>query len=472
MIESDSDKSSVVFDGSRNGYVRTENQALLLEYYFRPCYEYPNGYYYIATKLGILWEGELPFGIYPISYAGFDSSQISPRHHSIVKQLRPYQVEVNRSASKVAEHQITLGDDKLLIQAGTKLSHGGQLPGVRGVQYTGMKPEVLEGRSGAQYLEYMNSQISEMYSVANMQEDMEEKQGQSDPFGLLFSSMRYKKKFSLYAEKFEHFLIEMCRIALELAKEYYDEERLVPAVGRHEYINIAEFKSTDKLAYQIKLEPQVDDLETTMGRQLVLNHTLQYVGGQLDKEDLGKIIRTMPFGNLDESFSDLTLDYDSAVNIILALDRGEQPMPSPYDNHAYFIKRLVSRMRQSDFKLLNPQVQQNYQMLLQQYEKMQAQQQQEIQAAQSGFIPSGGAMVKVDYYVPKMNDPTKSERALLPAESVDWLLKRLAQQGSSQETLQSMNMGVQTDIARQVSQAGAGQPPMPVNQIGQASPIM
>ncbi len=33
----------------------------------------------------------------------------------LVKQLRPYQEEINRAASKIAEHQRTLGDDRLLL---------------------------------------------------------------------------------------------------------------------------------------------------------------------------------------------------------------------------------------------------------------------------------------------------------------------------------------------------------------------
>lgn len=463
LIQESSDKTYLVFDGVKGGYHRSENQCLLREYHFRPCYEFPNGYFFITTEAGILWEGEHPFGIYPIKYSGWDSAQTSPRHTGVVKVIRPNQVEVNRTASKIAETQTTF-DDKIAIQSGTKITNGGQLPGIRAIQYTGAAPVVIEGRSGEQYLSYLDSQISEMYKLANLPDDKEEKDPNSnaDPFGMLFKSVKDKKKFSIYAEKFEEFLVEVCKTFLELAKQYYPDDMLIPAIGKNEYVNIAEFRSTTDLCYQIEVEPQSDDIETMMGRQLTINHALQYVGSQLGKDEIGKLMRAMPFGNFEESFGDLTLDYDLAQNMILALDRGEIPQPNFYDNHKYMIKKLTHRMRQPDFKITNPQVQEAYDVMVKVYEGMEVKQQQELLAAQAQFIPSGGARIKVDYYVPDPTNSARTVRATLPAESVDWLIKRLADQGSSQEQMTELNQGAVQQMAQMFNQkqaVGMGMPP-------------
>lgn len=447
FIQESKDKTFIVFDGANGSYKEEKDQVLVREYYFRPCYTYPNGYYYITTELGVLFEGELPLGKFPIVYEGFDKAQTTPRGYSVIKQIRPMQVEINRAASKMVEHQITMGDDKLLHQAGAKVSAGASLPGIRGVQYTGIKPEVMQGRTGDQYLPYIDSVIRELYDLANIKEDSEELMKQADPLGMLFFSMRDKKRFSTYAEKFERYQKAKCELSLELARAYYDESMVVPAIGKTELINIAEFKSTQPLSYQIKLKNQNNDIETMFGRQVVMNHALQYVGNQLGKEDIGRIIRNMPFGNFEESFSDLTLDYDSATNIILALDRGEQPVASPYDNHQYMMRRLVARMRLADFKQLPPQIQDNYKSMVQIYEMQEAEQQRKISEAQAGFIPSGGARVKVDYYVADPANPNKVSRATLPAESVDWLIKRLGEQGTSQENLKKQTQGTVSEIA-------------------------
>lgn len=448
-ITEDTYEQFYVFDGNLHGYDYKKDYTQVFSLYYRPCFEYPNGYYYIFTKGVILFEGELPFGIFPIVYTGFDPVQTAPRHRSIIKQLRPYQIEINRCASKIAEHQVTLGDDKILTQSGTKITAGINLPGVRAMQYTGKEPVIIGGRSGAQYLEYMDSQISEMYHVANMTEEMQEKQALSskDPFGQLFKSMREQKKFSLYASKFEQFHIDICELFLKLSKNYYDQNFLIPMIGKNEFVNISEFQNAEELSFQIKLEPRSDDMNTQFGKQLVINHALQFIGGNLDKTDVGKLMRAMPMGNFEEAFGDMTLDHDLADNLCLALDRGEQPQPSPYDDTTFVIKKLVHRIRQPDFRLLPPQVQQNYQMYKQYYEMMEVKRQQDLIAANADFIPTGGAKVKVDLYLENKKNPEgKPERATLPIESLDWLVKRLEAQGSSQERLNQLNSGVRQEI--------------------------
>lgn len=448
FIEESQDETFVVFDSSQ-GYGRnTKNQCLLKEYYFRPCGQYPRGYYYMATNSGVLFEGELPLGIMPIKYVGFDEAATSARARSIIKQLRPFQAEINRTASKIAETQITLGDDKLLIQDGTKITHGGQVPGIRAVKYTGMTPTVLPGRSGDQYLPYMQAQIEEMYRIANLAEDSIEKPGgQMEAYALLFKSLKDKKQFSMYGEKFEQFLVEICETVLRLCKAYMPEETFIAVAGKNEQVNIAEFKSLDDLGYQIKLEPQVDDVETKMGKQITLTNLLQYVGNQLNKDDIGKIMRLMPYANNEQMFSDFTLDYDNANNDILALDRGEYPKPSFYENHEYMIKRLTHRMKQSDFQFLPPQIQQIYQMKMVEHQQMLEEMNAKISAAKSEWIPTSGYLVVCDLYVSDPDNPTKTRRARVPYDALSWLIKKLEAQGTALDKLEEQSLGVQAQLA-------------------------
>jgi hypothetical protein len=461
FIQATRDETYQVFDGQSSGYSETKNKCLVLEMYIRPCANYPKGYYFIYTMAGVLWEGELPFGIFPIVWQGFNEVPTNARCHSIIKQLRPYQAEINRASSKMAEHQITLGDDKLLIQAGTKIQNGGNLPGVRAIQYVGQAPQILNGRAGDQYVQYIQQNIDEMYMIANIAEDNQEKQLQVDPYSMLFASMSQKKKYSIYSSKFERFQIDMCCLALELMKFYASDEMLIPAIGRSEFVNISEFKNTTPIYYQIKLEPGNEDMETKLGKQLMFNQVLQYVGGKLDPQDIGKMIRNSPYANNEESFSDLTLDYDNATNMILALDRGAVVEPSMYDKADYMIKRLINRIRKADFQFLPPQVQENYKVTISKFEDISAAQQQQIQEAALGFIPQSGMAVVCDLYVPDPNNASKTMRARVPYDSLNWLLKRLEDQGTSQQAIMQQQQGVVADIAGKLtannSQAGGMQ---------------
>ena len=91
-----------------------------------------------------------------------------------------------------------------------------------------------------------------------------------------------------------------------------------------------------------------------------LQHVLQFVGGNLDKSEIGQILKNMPYLDVDGAFDDLLLSQENATNDILALDRGVYPRTNKYDDHPYHIKRLINRKRKADFQFLPPQVQQAY----------------------------------------------------------------------------------------------------------------
>jgi hypothetical protein len=469
IVKEGKDETYFVFDSNKQKYGHDKSIVTLREHYYKPCMQYPEGYFYICTDAGVLWEGPLPFGEFPIVYEGHDEIPTTPRHRSPLRQLRPYQIEINRASSKIAEHQITLGDDKLVVQAGAKVTQGSLLPGVRTIQVSGMAPTVLPGRGGDQYFQYVESQIAELYNAAMIAEELEEK-GDQDAWSSLWKAVRNKKKFILDAEKFEQFLTKVCSLYLRLAKMYFDENMLIPMIGKSEMVNISEFKNTEPQQFQIKVQPSDDNLETMMGKQLMLNHVLQYSSGQLEKEQIGQLVRLMPFANNEKAFEDLTLDYDRATNIILALDRGESVMPNKYDNGPYTIKRLTARMSQSDFSKLDPMIQENYNNLVNIYSEMEAEKAREMQAMQADFIPTDGAMIKVAWYIKDPTNPARSVQATLPAASIEWLVKRLEDQGSAQNTLQSTGKGQQDIInsynngAQQQQASPEGQAPMTPNQ--------
>lgn len=459
------DETYLIFDENKQGYKREKGITTLRETYFRPCMQYPMGYYYMFLETGILWEGELPFGIFPIEYEGHDEVPTQARHRSPIKQLRPYQVELNRQASSQAEQQVTMGQDKLIIQAGAKLTPGEMLPGVRAYHLTGRDPTILAGRTGEQWIAPISATINEMYQVAMIDEESAEKADISgDAWTSLFRSMRQKKKFSMDAEKFEGYLTRVANLYLDLARNYFPDDMLIPAIGKSEVINISEFRATEKLSYRIKAEPMGDDIETVMGKMLSINHILQYNSNQLEREDIGKLIRLMPFANDEKSFDDFTLDFDRATNTILALDRGEAPTPLQTDKGPYMIKRLSNRTAMADFKFMDPQIQSNYTNMITLYEQLEAEKARQLKAMEADFIPTDGPMIKVAWYIKDPTNPDRSVQATLPANAIQWLVQRITDQQGFTTPDAKLNSGAQAQIAsiyNQNAQQQSGMPQLP-----------
>jgi len=173
----------------------------------------------------------------------------------------------------------------------------------------------------------------------------------------------------------------------------------------------------------------------------------------------------MPFVNEEEVFDDVTMDYDTANNIILALDRGEKPEAHPGENHKYMIRRLFSRTMKADFKFLGDEVKEAYDLRLQLHQQMEAQNIAKIQALQDGFIPTGGYMVTMDFYAADPKNPDKTKRVKLPYESLLWLIKKLEAQGQDQEELENMNQGALAQISDQLLQQQGGGVGQNVQQI-------
>lgn len=466
----DSSEDYVVFDANKAGYTSEKDQTVIHEIFVKPCHAYPDGYFYQFTKAGMLEQGPLPEGIWPVIWKGFDEHPTKVRATSPIKIARPFQAEINRASSQAALASVTIGEDKILYQAGSDLTQGSLLPGVRGLKYNGEAPTILPGRSGEQFFSYIDRQYVEMDRALLIDQIDLEKMNNLDPYALLFKSMSTQKKFAEYAEKFGEWMVEFVETLLALAKIYLDDDEMIAACGKAEFINIAEFRATEPLHYRIHVEEQDETIETKLGKQLVLNQILQYSSGQLERNDIGKLITQMPFGNWKYVFSDFTIDETNTQNDFLAIERGEIPKISPRDNSEYALAQVAKRKKERDYSLLHPFVQSLYD----QYEQYHSQKlQQETMAAkamQSEMIPTAGAMIACDMYVAN-EDPSKApKRVRVPYQALDWLVNTLAQQGATLDKMEAMNQGQVLDLANQYAAVAAGgQPTMPQN--GQASPM-
>ena len=165
------------------------------------------------------------------------------------------------------------------------------------------------------------------------------------------------------------------------------------------------------------------------------------------------------------------MDFDNATNMILALDRGQPMEPSMYDDKKYLIKRLVNRTRKADFKFLDQNIQMMYQQLISQVMEMDAEEQRKIQEAAQGFIPMSGMAVVCDIYVPDPNNSSKTMRARVPYDALTWLLKRLEEQGASQQSIMQQQQAIVAQTAdvfmnsspsQSQQMAGGGNPLQPM----------
>lgn len=456
-ISSTEDDTYKIFDPTSGVYSQTRNKTLLREIYFKPCAEYPKGHYYIFTSKVILYEGDLPYGRFPIKVKGFTEVPTSPRSVSIIRQLRPLQVEVNRGASSQALVQMSVGLPKIIMLAGSDLESGTTKAGIRVYKTSSLTPPlVIEGQSGGQFVESMNQAISEMYSIANVPEMDEDKANGLDPQTAMYRSIKEKKRFSLYAEKFSEFIIEICEETMALKKQYMDEREVVRAIGRPEAVNVTEFKNTEDMSYQIQIVEVDNDAASMMGKHISLMGMMQYGGQQMGAEQVALIGRNMPFLNKEEIFAEQLVDYDTFRNIVLALDRGEDKSPIGTENSDYLIPKLTTRTHKADFKLLDPVIQQRYMAWIQQLQQISADRIMQLKQLESELYPVGGPTVPIPIYrevIGSQGQP-KSERVQVPMNALEKFVQILEQQGQTMDPMLRMQQVNQAKIAQLTTEMG------------------
>lgn len=446
-------------------YSKTENKVLVKEIYFRKSFRYPDGYFFImvgGANPEILYEGKLPGGIFPIDVLGFDEIATSPRYASIIRQLRPNQLQINLMKSKMIEHTLRIGDTNIFIQKGSKLSKPTKNYGVRVREYTGQPPLISEGKVGEQFLAPIQQNIELMYQKAGLSELLQQKQQQVDAHTALYLNAKQKAVYVEYVCKYESFLKRVFDKVLRLKKLYMEEESIVLIAGSDERINVSEYKTLDDLGYEICLEGQTEDAETKLGRSLDLQKILQY-GANFDQAQLGVLIKNMPYLNNEAIYETLTQDYQNLLNDICRLDRGDESVLNvrQYENHDYMIQGLIARTKKPDFEFLSPQIQQLYQQKIQLHEQTKIAALQQAAAMNADFIPTGGALLKIEGLfendgVTKRGQP-KVRAIRIPQESLNWLRDRLQAQGLSLQNLEQQQDQVKAEIAGQFQEAQLAQ---------------
>jgi hypothetical protein len=450
MLTENTDTTYKTFDATSGEYKDAKNHVEWREYYFRPSATYPNGFFAMATPAGIIFSGEIPFGIYPIITAGFDPIEGSPRSQSIIKPLKASQAEINRMASMRATTQITMGRDLLVTQVGSKISKGQDFDGVRQLNINGPPPTVVPGRAGDQFAASLLEEVQDLYRLANLELEMSDKSIQ-DPNLQLYQSLSQKKKYAMYTQKFERFLCEIAELYLKLAKRYLPDTYLVKAIGKRDFVNIQEFKRIADEGFNIKLKPISSDIDSMFGKHLSIQAALQYGSSDMPASVKAKLIRSLPFIGDSRIVSEMTLTEENIENCILALDRGEFSPARLNDEHDKFVAALNHRMNQSDFKLLPPQVQEMYQVRIDQHNQLMAEQTAQLKAMQSEFIPTGGALVTCSVQIPD-KATGKPKQLRLPYESLMHLVKILDSQGMSMDMLEQMDQQQQVDVLQKAAQ--------------------
>lgn len=465
LLSSSRNMNLFTFNSMKNKY--TYKQPGLYQdvafIFFRPGGNLPRGYYFVHCNGIILFQGELPYGVFPIAYEGVYEKNDSPRHFGYPHNLIEPQQALNATKSKISNQKHKLGDTKILHSNNVKV---GDL-NVQGVTHIPVqdqgdlqnpngKPFIheIKAKSGEEYVNIFNSEMESFrfMSKSNLLEDPlnTQKQKKSGDFlQQFFMSVKEKGSFNEYSDTYVSLLKKSAKIVVKLAKNYYDERNLVPLVKGQDAINVKNFKKIMDLDKLVKLDEQDDSIESKMGQHAIFQTLIQYGGKhfQENPEQLGMLIKTAPLGNFEELYSNMTQPLKVAENVVLKVMNGVVPKPMPYQDYKIILAKLGSETLKPYYERLSEKEKAVYQKAIELYTQAEAELAQQIKAMEADEIPLTGMGVKVDLHT-KDADTKRSQKVVIPQDAIEWLIQRAQQQQSYKQEL--VNKGIQPGMAVQL----------------------
>ena len=457
------ESSHTVFQSSRYEYSNMRG-AMICEYYEKPTVSHPNGRFFYFTEAGILKAGPLPGGVYPIVVQRFFKTPKLARGHSFIRNVYRIQMEINRASGQDATNMIHFGDDKFVTNASSDIQMNNVVKGASHIKvssYGDIKSSFMfvEGKGQPKYIDYVKAQIKEMDYLCHVATQMEEKkqpQKGGDISVVLYHQIKDKKRFVKYAQAFEDYLVTKGKRILDLYRHYLIRTDVIHSGNRDKTILVDDFKSTTDRDYVFQVSPANESDETRLGKQIVVDKILQYKGKELDKTDMGMVLRSSMLSDDKQLMDHFTAAYDSWVNNQIELEKGILPQVSKVEDFAYKTKMLTARMSRPDFQFLDPRAQAAFQQFLSVCEAGVAEAENERLRIEKGVVPTDGALISTDMYrtVPNASGTgMKTEKMKLPQSSLEWLVKVMEAQGVTQDNLSGLPADSQGRIMDNVTTA-------------------
>ena len=476
--------SHTVFQSSRYEYANLEG-ALVMEYYERPTATHPNGRFFFFTEGRILQTGELPGGIYPIVVQRFLKTPGLARGHSFIRNVYRIQTEINRASGQDATNMTHFGDDKFVTNSSSDIQVGNVIQGARHIKVSsyGDLPSsfmFVEGKGLPKYIDYVKAQVREMDYLCHVATQMEEKKQPArggDLSVVLYTQIKDKKRFVKYAQGYEDFTVSLGRRVLDLYRHYLVEGDVIHSGNLDEGVLVPDFKNSTDRDFVFKVTAGNESDETRLGKQIVVDKVLQYAGRDMDKTDIGMVLRSSMLSDEKKLMDHFSVPYDSWVNNQIELEKGFMPQVSETEDFSYKARMCTARMNKADFVHLNPQVRALYGQFLQICEQGVAKAENERLRIEKGVVPTDGALINTDMYrtVPNSSGTgMKTEKVKIPQAALEWLTEVLEKQGTTQENLAGLPAPVQGSIMDQVTTAaeqvgvpgGGGRPALPASPEG------
>lgn len=342
------------------------NSAIELTYYEKPTKTSPKGRFVVVAN-GVLLENKgLQIDEIPVSK--FDDIVIAGKFDSeaIITHLKPVSDQFNRIVSKRADFFNKLMAGKYIAPRSARLSSE-SLTDENGevLEYTprpnAAEPKAMVMPNMPAYVYQETKEFKEMhYDISGIGEISRGTLPSAGipAIGMQFLQEQDSTRIGVEVEQHEFAWAAVGRHILKFANQYVKSDRVLKMTNRNQGYVVKKWNG-DRLKNHfdvIVISGSTLPNSKVLARQEILNlYDRGLLGNPADPKVVEHVLSLLEYGDIQEVWVDFSLDMKQIKEKITAIEEGEAPEPSEFDNHELVILEF-NRYRKSDkYKTFSPE---------------------------------------------------------------------------------------------------------------------
>lgn len=342
------------------------------ELWERPTLKYPKGRHAVWCKDHLLVLEENPTKDAGLPYLMCTGRRIPGRFWpmSLVDQLRPLNMELNKTRSQMRENAARIGNPPLLVPADQQFKWSG-LPG-EVVKYDPFAmqtpPQFMQVPSLPGYIQNEPGLIEN--SMREVSHQSEVSRGQVPAGVTAASAIQLLQEadqtiIAMDAQALERFITESGRMAMDLIAEHYRTDRLIQIAGQDQDWDVESFRSGqfkgDVPTVQVKSGSMIP--RSTAARQAQMDFVFQTMlqhGYQPDRLGMSEFLRDYEVGGLERLMGSFSEDASQIAGENRRLQRGDQIAVNDWDDHEAHMRGHERLMKSKRWQTFDQQIQQGF----------------------------------------------------------------------------------------------------------------
>ncbi len=351
-LENFSGQMGLYGSGGSSGKVigeQVDDMVIVIERWTKPCEEFKNGRLSIVAGDTLVFDGEMPYSVYPFVKQVSNRTIGSFWGTSIIERCIPVQRAYNAIKNRKLEALNRLCGGVLAVEEGSvdveELIEEGLSAGKVVVYRNGSTaPRFMDSGSVPSELTIEEERLTnELISLSGVSELMRNSALPSQVNSGTAINLLIEQddtRLSVTAENIRNSMLEISKRVLKLYKQFAKVPKLAKIVDEYGKLQLFYWNGSDITSDDVVLETSNELTESLSSRKNMVFELLKYgllVGenGRLDERTKAKVIEMLGFGNWESGADEVTLQMARAKSENISNDN---IMVLEIDDHALHIR--------------------------------------------------------------------------------------------------------------------------------------